>query len=63
MLALGPWGSVGAAGALVDRSSQHVRLTHVGIMLRSRAMRMLDGADDARAALDDLVERHGCETV
>jgi len=47
--------SVGAA--LVDRSSQHLRLTDAGVLLRSRAMRLLDEADDVRAALDGLAER------
>lgn len=47
--------SVGAA--LVDRSSQHLRLTDAGVLLRSRAMRLLDEADDVCAALDGLAER------
>ena len=47
--------SVGAA--LVDRSSQHLRLTDAGVLLRSRAMRLLDEADDVLAALDGLAER------
>ncbi len=50
--------SVGAA--LVDRSSQHLRLTDAGTLLRSRASRLLDEADDVRAALDELADRpHG----
>ena len=47
--------SVGAA--LVDRSSQHLRLTDAGVLLRSRAVRLIDDADDVRAALDGLAER------
>ena len=47
--------SVGAA--LVDRSSQHLRLTDAGALLRSRAPRLLDEADDLRAALDGLGDR------
>ena len=47
--------SLGAA--LVDRSSQHLRLTDAGVLLRSRAMRLIDEADDVRAALDGLAER------
>ena len=47
--------SVGAA--LVDRSSQHLRMTDAGELLRSRATRLLDEADDVRAALDGLADR------
>lgn len=47
--------SVGAA--LVDRSSQHLRLTDAGTLLRSRASKLLDEADEIRAALDGLAER------
>ncbi len=47
--------SVGAA--LVDRSSQHLRLTDAGVLLRSRALHLLDEADEVRAALDGLAER------
>ena len=44
--------SVGAA--LVDRSSQHLRLTDAGVLLRPRAAKLLDDADDTLAALDGL---------
>ena len=47
--------SVGAA--LVDRSSQHLRITDAGKLLRSRALKLLDDADDVRAALDSIAER------
>lgn len=47
--------SVGAA--LVDRSSQHLRLTDAGTLLRSRALKLLDEANDVLAALDGLAER------
>lgn len=47
--------SVGAA--LVDRSSQHLRLTDAGSLLRSRASKLLDEADDVRAAIDGLADR------
>ena len=44
--------SVGAA--LVDRSSQHLRLTDAGALLRPRAAKLLDDANDALVALDGL---------
>ena len=47
--------SVGAA--LVNRSSHHLRLTDAGMLLRSRAVRLLEEADAVRAALDGLAER------
>ena len=47
--------SVGAA--LIDRSSHPLRLTDAGTLLRSRAARLLDDADDLRSALDALAER------
>lgn len=47
--------SVGTA--LVDRSSQHLRLTDAGSLLRTCAAKLLDEADDVRAAVEGLAER------
>lgn len=47
----------GAVGAVViERSTRHLRLTDAGAMLLPHALRLLDGAEEAQASLDGLVE-------
>jgi DNA-binding transcriptional LysR family regulator len=47
----------GAVGAvLIERSTRHLRLTDAGSMLLPHALRILDAAEEAQAALDGLAE-------